>query len=769
MYNSLVKNKRLILILPILLAAGFFVPSVPPAHAAGFTGTGLVCITASTTATNCSNAAPTLGPFAAGATFSVGVFINNSRAMGGFDIEVAADPAVLHPTSAALGSLIVNPSLTSICINGSPTVGSCTIGTANANGVVEVTTIEATAVNECGGISPCSGLAFTVTYTVVSVPSTGSTLLTYPTAAGCSVSSVASPPNTCVEVADATGTVLPETDQGATVTIGAPTAQVCIYFPPLPATTCSPGAVTVGPYAIGQMFTVGVRVQNSPPYAGYKIYVRVDPKFLSPKFGSVKLGPGIANPAPPDICVNNQAQNGTCTPLEANANGVVEVATFDTSGLNECTAAPCSGQLFNITYTVVHNTPSTTIHIGPPGLGCALGTSVGGNICVEVLNSFGTVLSESPSDVIVTGTAPFNNPTRGVVSCAPTKTVPGNATTCEVVINDIAMTGRSDPTGDVSLTTTSLGTFIPPQQSCSLDRFNSSAANCFFTYTPTVAGLHIIGCIYPGDAAHLGANCPGFTVNSVKASVSLVTAVIVDRTGLPAPSTGVPLGLSVHDTAFLGGGFPVTGVTGTVTYTLFTNLVCTGTSVFTSTVTVAPGTSNNVPRSASVFPAALGNYSFIASYSGDSANLAATSACEPFTVVSITPTFTAGKLHWTHHLSLSKSGNMQSWTAIVTNPLTVNTLVVIRIIGASAINPALTFDVTCGVTCVNTNGNVNTAAVTAGPQTVGAGAKSSFSFSQLLPTTFANNKFAFTATVYWSAGAPYAASDSKSGSFAVVS
>src|SRR2546426_1532804 len=88
MYNRLVKNKRLVLTLPLLLAASLLVPShtIPSAHAAGFTGTGLVCITTSPTATNCPDSAPTIGPLTAGSTFTVGVFINNSLPMGGFDI-----------------------------------------------------------------------------------------------------------------------------------------------------------------------------------------------------------------------------------------------------------------------------------------------------------------------------------------------------------------------------------------------------------------------------------------------------------------------------------------------------------------------------------------------------------------------------------------------------------------------------------------------------------------------------------------------------------
>ena len=190
-----------------------------------------------------------------------------------------------------------------------------------------------------------------------------------------------------------------------------------------------------------------------------------------------------------------------------------------------------------------------------------------------------------------------------------------------------------------------------------------------------------------------------------------------------------------------------------------------GTGTVVSTVNV--GASDSVPPSAQVTPVASGSYSFNATYTGDLSNNAVASACEPFTVVPA-PTFTAGKLHWTHHLSLSKSSGAQSWSAIVTNPLFANVNVVVRIVGVSAMNPSLTFDVTCGVTCVNTvAGGVNsTPSLT--PVPVGFHGMSSFSFSQTLSGSFVDQKFIFTATLYWTAGTVYISSNSKSGSFAVV-
>jgi hypothetical protein len=569
MYNRLVKNKPLILSIPLLLASLFVGSHVlPSAHAQL---TGLVCITASTTATSCPASPPSI-PVSIGQTFTVGVFVQGSDAMGGWDIYVMSDPAFLNPTGAALGTLVANPSLTSICINGAATTGSCTVNTANGLGVVEATTIESSGGNECGGISPCSGMALTITYHVVAA--TPSTTLSYPTAAGCSNSSVSSPPNVCVLIADAFGTPLSENIQGATVT-----------------------------------------------------------------------------------------------------------------------------------QTVVTD-PTTT-----------------------------TVSCSSPVPV-------------------------GASTSCAATVTDTAATGATNPTGQVTWTTDGFGSFSLGN-SCDLSSLgvNQSTCSVFFTPTAIGSGTDNIGATYLGDSTHAGSTAPSFALSVTKSTPSLTTVLI------SASIPPLPLGFPVSDLAILSGGFPSTGVTGTVTYTLIPNGLCTaGTGTVVSTYTVGPA--DDVPPSASVMPAA-GSYSFNAVYSGDASNNAVTSACEPFTVVPA-PSFTAGKLHWTHHLSLSKNSNTQSWTAIVTNPLSATAEMVVRIVGTSTTNPSLSFDVTCGVTCVNTAGGVNfTPGLT--PVSVAAGASSfSFNFNQPISSTFANEKFTFTATLYWTTGTLYNPSNSKSGAFAVV-
>src|SRR2546425_2835986 len=210
--------KRLVAVTLLLLGSLFTLPlATHPTH--GAPATGIVCI-APATSTQCP--APfTVGNVSVGSSFLVGVFIDNSEAMGGFDIYVSVDLTYLHANSAALGTLIVSPTQTAICVNGSAQTGSCTVGTANGPGVVEVTTIESSG-NECGGFAPCSGMAFTINYTVVA--KTSSTLISYPSALNCGQATSVGD-NTCVEVGDAFGNVLPETIQTGTFTSIDPTAN----------------------------------------------------------------------------------------------------------------------------------------------------------------------------------------------------------------------------------------------------------------------------------------------------------------------------------------------------------------------------------------------------------------------------------------------------------------------------------------------------------------------------------------------------------------
>src|ERR1019366_10813885 len=94
-------------------------------------------------------------------------------------------------------------------------------------------------------------------------------------------------------------------------------------------------------------------------------------------------------------------------------------------------------------------------------------------------------------------------------------------------------------------------------------------------------------------------------------------------------------GASAYDTATVttSNGFTATG---TVSYSFFSNGTCAVPASATDMVNLnADGT---VPNSKTEGPLAAGSYAFQATYSGDSSYGGSTSACEPFSVATSTPT-----------------------------------------------------------------------------------------------------------------------------------
>ena len=105
-------------------------------------------------------------------------------------------------------------------------------------------------------------------------------------------------------------------------------------------------------------------------------------------------------------------------------------------------------------------------------------------------------------------------------------------------------------------------------------------------------------------------------------------SICFDDTATPAIVTQVSdatitIGDSVTDTATLSGGVSPTG---TITFNVYgpDDATCTGSSVFTDTVTV---NGNGNYTSDSFTPTAVGTYRWIASYGGDANNAAVSGAC----------------------------------------------------------------------------------------------------------------------------------------------
>ena len=108
---------------------------------------------------------------------------------------------------------------------------------------------------------------------------------------------------------------------------------------------------------------------------------------------------------------------------------------------------------------------------------------------------------------------------------------------------------------------------------------------------------------------------------SATAAAAPTLALAVKNASGATVST-VSTGAMVHASATLTGATTTAG--GTVTYSAYSGTSCTGTPAFTSKVTV---TNAVVPDSSTFTPAAAGNYTWQAAYSGDALNQGVSSAC----------------------------------------------------------------------------------------------------------------------------------------------
>lgn len=623
-------NKLVVLLLSLVLVASplFVLQTISPAHASP--GTGLVCITSSTTATSCSNSPLSIGPVAVGSSFTVGVFVQGSEPMGGFDIYVRSDNSFVNPTGVAFGTLIPNHTPDNICVNQVSVVGACTVNTANGPGVVEVSTVDSGGNNECGNAFPCSGMAFTVTYQVVAA--TPTTSLSYPTAAGCGVSSVGSPPNTCVLVSNSVGTTVLETVQGAAATQSvspSPTSTTVLCSPAslhaydvtsckanvtdtshssvpsgtvsfdtnstgsfTPSTGCSliPGANSATCSLIYSPIVVGHH-NITGSYAG-------DPGHLE-SHGSTSLSVNPPRPGstvttifclPTEIQINKQAE---CTA------GVTDVSLNPTP--------PTGSVLFSSNSTGTFNPATNSCVLSSPIGNTALchvsynATRLGGHLIIGLYK-------EDASHVASLGTFTLSvtllAPTMTIVDCSPSSISVYLTSFCTSTVID-ASSVPSTPSGTVTFLTYNMGTFTPLTAQCTLSPVPApAAADCSIGYTPSVVGggIHNIGAHYTGDSSHSLSTATPFPLTVTKASAMSFTSSV------NPPS--ITLGGSATDLATLSGGY---NPTGTVTYTAYSNSACT-TLVFTS---------SSIPlgsRSNPFYPEAVGTYYFVASYSGDANN-----------------------------------------------------------------------------------------------------------------------------------------------------
>ncbi len=150
-------------------------------------------------------------------------------------------------------------------------------------------------------------------------------------------------------------------------------------------------------------------------------------------------------------------------------------------------------------------------------------------------------------------------------------------------------------------------------------------------------GTLSLNATYSGDFYNTPStsSCEPFTVTKASPIISTLLS-----------STTIVVGSTAIDTATISGGFfgpavgtPFSSIVGNVTYNLFAGSACAGTSKIVSFVPVN-GNTGSVPASRSVLFNSTSTWSWNATYTGDSNNNKALSACEPLTVQPASPIIT---------------------------------------------------------------------------------------------------------------------------------
>jgi Bacterial Ig domain/Bacterial Ig-like domain (group 3)/Beta-galactosidase len=143
-----------------------------------------------------------------------------------------------------------------------------------------------------------------------------------------------------------------------------------------------------------------------------------------------------------------------------------------------------------------------------------------------------------------TGTVTLTATTRAsstVASCAPTSVQLSVSTTCTATVNDTTAGAALTPTGNISWSSSGAGSFSPA--SCSLG--GSGASSCSVTYTASVAGVHQISAVYPGDANHAGSDTGSSPATVTVSSDQPPTVTLTS----PLNNASVPKGKTIAITA----------------------------------------------------------------------------------------------------------------------------------------------------------------------------------------------------------------------------
>src|SRR5207247_8979074 len=169
-----------------------------------------------------------------------------------------------------------------------------------------------------------------------------------------------------------------------------------------------------------------------------------------------------------------------------------------------------------VALSVTTNSTSLSCSLSSTSISGGSGTSTLSCTSASAANYSATVtgtngsLSHSVS-VVFHVTSQAAHPTRTTVTCSPGSVTVNTPTSCTTRVMDPSLS-PSIPTGTVSFTTNSTGSFGPSAACTLVAGQGPNMATCSVSYTPTVPGHHLITAAYGGDSGHL-TSADNFTVN----------------------------------------------------------------------------------------------------------------------------------------------------------------------------------------------------------------------------------------------------------------
>ncbi len=479
--------------------------------------------------------------------------------------------------------------------------------------------------------------------------------------------------------------------------------------------------------AAGSTVTFQVKVANIDPFSGWDIQVKTDPSAINPSSFTITPNLLVANFSGVGFelihCVNGVGTLCTLT----DGPGIVHSA-FQLLSLPP-QLGPSSGLLFTITYTAgtgsfssVHILSETISNGTPTPVAVTVqdgryGKAPGFSISASPLTV--TVGSSNMATVTLTSLNRYS----GTVSVTAASNVAGVTALPSPATVTLTSGGSSSYalTVNVASTVTATSALITltgtgTDMATGLSATNSTSLSV--SITPPLAPDLAVTAVTPSPTSLLGGT--PVTISVTISNVGVGTASSTTATAFAALGTGTPVAVGTASVPSLAAGASTT-----VSITWDTTGFVPGS--YTVSASVAPVTGETITSNNSLTSTTL------------------------VTILAPDCHFVHGKLSWTHHLSLAKSGGVQTFTAHIRCDTAGSEFVQVRVSGVNGIGAMF-----------------NAQSI---PQSVSPGIVTDITFSSSSVASFVNTKICFTAKVFWGDTATTLTHESpvtKSGCFAVV-